>query len=340
MKLTYSHAYVNIVSVTKHFYMSEIPSPQEQLPHPERQVMILGPRLRPLFDRLGVDQFDGEIEVAAERTLSGDSDRTYSVSEDEAIQDYFDFLAEVTEVSGKDTAEDADSMHDVAVQFAAETTYLSVVDKREAVRGIALSQTDFLDANKDQHLVYFVSQYKLTKSQGRLVDDTVSYIQTSRPDLSERVRVLVATDDVDLSVLEGVAAAKVVLLDDWMVTGAQMNDEISKLRQVAEASNIPQLLDNVEVNLLVGRGDQVIDNFEYLDRYEKDHGLKSPINVRTYFTTPAIPNPLGGPTPTGAHSSVDYGFGNRVGELHRYIASKTKEEVPFPLLARIKKREE
>lgn len=304
---------------------------------PERQVLALGSRLEPLLEILPDVQSHHEIEVRAKYGELQEG-TPYEATEDEVIQNYFSFLAEVVEVASHDETATGRDMHELALQFSAETTYLSVEHTRTAVRGLASAQIDFLDTDQNHMLAFYIPRNATAKSQGLITHNVVSYIEADRPDLAPRVCIVGQDDEHDVAAIPVLSGkTKVVLVDDWIVTGNQMGYSLSHVGQLLNRCNRPDLANSVEINLLIARGDQMHDGFACLDSSEAALGIKQPTPIRAFYTSLPVSSPFAGPNPTGAHSTVDYGFSQRIAEMHRYLADRSPEDVPYPQLASIRK---
>lgn len=296
--------------------------------------MVLGPRMQPLSERLGNENFMHEVTVQNNDGLHNVG-RPYTISEEELITDYFDFLNSVKAVADNDSTEQGGKMLELAERFAHETTYMSVEDTRTAIRGLASSQIDYLTAEDDRHLLFYLPMRSAHRSQGKLVEDMMSYMRTSAPELDERIAVFGGSEhDTDTS-LAGLDATKtkVVLLDDWSVTGSQLSNEIGHVQQYLQVNGLGFLKNDLEVNLLLSRADQIHDNFAQLEDVEETFGLSDRIPVRTYFTSRAV-GVHAGPTPSGGHSTVDYGFKSRIEEMFQYVSKQTNDhDLQLPHMA-------
>ncbi|MBC7581746.1 hypothetical protein H7097_02655 [Aeromicrobium sp.] len=319
--------------------MSEFPDQHTQPPSPERQVLVLGTELLPLVDRLGHDDFSADITVYDRYDMFAyGSER--SVAERELITNYFDYLSTVSAAASDDHTPKGQTIQELTKRFANETVYLSVADREQAVKGLADRQVEYLDARPGSRVAYFVRQHSADKSQGLLTGETLSYLHQNRPDLADRIQVLGVNPDADRGIIQALDAAntKVVLLDDWSVSGGQLKESLAAMRGLVSRYDRLDLLDTTEVNLLIARADQVQDGFSQVTVYEEDNAIDRPAPVVGYFSTPALTSPYEGPTPTGAHSTVDYGFDSRILEMQRYLDDRDyKADTLLPQIASIKK---
>lgn len=299
--------------------------------------MLIGPRLSPLSERMGHDRFDGEVLVSRQHTMHI-SGGTHEISEQELLDNYFDFLADVRQTAEQDSSKNGEVMHEMAERFARDSTYLSVADARAAVRGLGTSQADYLLANQDRQLFLFVPKRSAHKSQGKFADDMESYIGAVAPDVAERVHIVGKNNTTDIQMLGAAdpSLSKIVLLDDWSVTGNQIANEVGYLQQYLEIASLGRLRSNLEVNLLLIRADQIHDGFRNLNDVEATYNIHKHIPMRAFFTSKAIKQHAG-PMPTGAHSAVDYGFQSQIAQMRDYLATETADhELLLPYIATVR----
>lgn len=287
---------------------------------------MLGPELISLAEQLQQPEaLSGEVTVQSRASLYRRGPQK-TISEREAVTDYFDFLQRV-----KHTAEEADepTVAENADRFMREATYVSTAARQEALTGLMGRQVAFLRENPDRAVSLFVDKQSAEKSQGLLAAEAKTLVNTFAPDVAERLQVSHGLHDSQ----DG--RVKNVLLDDWSVTGNQLSNTVAHaLRTVKGPATAPAYKESLEVNLLVIREDQIADNFEALRDVESVYGIERPVPVVGYYRAPGVKQHEG-PMPTGTHSSVDYGFESQLAEMRDYLAAHTHQEVDLPYLASV-----
>jgi len=121
--------------------------------------------------------------------------------------------------------------------------------------------------------------------------------------------------------------AKVIVLDDWIMSGQQMRDTLDSVFE----NMIPK---GIEINLVTCSEDRLIEGFMY------DHEV-NPIPIKAYFASRKANHPytsdFGGAYLTAAHSSGDYPFEGTVEEIVSALNQihKNGEVVYMPPLTNI-----
>lgn len=299
----------------------------------ERQVTIIGPEAEPLYAKWAQsDALQDEISVQT-RTDYLRRGPVSTLTEREVVIDYFNFLQKVQDVSSTDNSVEATRISTDANRFMRETTFLSTHERREALVGILGHHVEFLRENPANHVSVFVEPNDTEHSRGLLATEAKNLIDTYAPDIAPRFQLAPALQEASEK-----GNVRNVLLDDWSVTGNQLSNAVGRaLRSTGDASMQKLSQPNLEIDLLVVRDDQVADNFtSTLARVEEEYQLDNPIPVVGFYRAP-VAKQLEGPMPSGAHSSVDYGFEHPLQNMRNYVAKRTGEDLNLPYLASIQR---
>lgn len=301
-------------------------------PSHERSVEIIGAELAPLSGRIGLEDgeqnFSHQVTAEERESMFSHGSKSVTITEKEAIEDYFNFLGHVKEEAQSDTSEEGQHVLGRAERFAEQFRYLSVEDRREAMTGLLARQIDYLRTNPAARVSFVVFNNRWGKSEGLLAHEAMANLAENGPDVADRVSLSEAYQEQSAE-----APVKNVLLDDWSVSGHQIANNLANL--LRSRRGIPHNEDlNVEVNLLIARQDQIDDGFALLDDAELQYGVQMPVPVVAYFSVPEFPH-YEGPMPSGAHSSVDYGFESSIADMRDYLAARSRVPVRLPYLASI-----
>ncbi|MEX2014944.1 MAG: hypothetical protein WD885_03325 [Candidatus Saccharimonadales bacterium] len=209
-------------------------------------------------------------------------------------------------------------------------TFIGEGEMEEAVRGLGASWRAYLDEDPERKICVLTEVNQLNRYKGtRKSDDYV------------RERILDTFSDEELehysgrivgnlSGIEGVnpQKARVILLDDWAISGRQMRDSYNKLMRdprFRAFSNVGK----VEINLLVASADRIENGLPIIPE-DPDSGA---LRVRAYFQShnASTAHQAHSSYVTGLHSPVNFGFG----ETCKAIAKKTRGLGRSPRLIRI-----
>ncbi len=223
-----------------------------------------------------------------------------SISEQSALRQLYDFFETV--------ATSESSYADKARRMQEQLTFIGEKEYKEAVAGIASYWKSEL--NKNESLKIFAIAGEIAKSGG--YEDAQGSLQVKSDDfLLENIlshfseedlakygdRVIVDHDDlVDYDAKD----LKVVLLDDWTISGSQLT-EASK----SFARQYPHLASSVEIQLIAANEERVKHGLRGYD----SSGRRVDTPVRAYYTAHHSEHGLVSKAHiTGFHSSVDYDF--------------------------------
>lgn len=240
-------------------------------------------------------------------------------TEREGLQDLDTFLHTALEV-GRESADE--KLSAMAQQFKDRVRFLGHKEFETACDGIAKAWLEYV-AQSPRHVINLYSEPDERKSHSavyaRIVERFKELSEGSR--LTERLR-----EDSD-TWQEG-DYSKLIVVDDWLISGITMNNQIAKAAAVAKHAGKEGLVQQLEAQvLLMGHG-----------QAEAKHvigwaGGKMPYVLRGYFETtdPILQYEV---SVSGAHSSVDYGFETVLATM-RSKMNKHGRKVPLPLLTHV-----
>lgn len=245
-----------------------------------------------------------------------------SISEQSALRQLNDFLEAVT-LSESFYANKAAEMQE-ALTFIGEKEY------KEAAAGIAAYWKAELDKNESLKIFAVAGEiaksgsYKDSqgsdqiKSDDFLLENILSHF--SDEDFAKYGdRLIVSHDDfVDTDSKD----LKVVLLDDWTISGSQLGSA-----RASFVGKYPHLAGSVEIQLIAANEDRIKHGLIGYDPYGKQ--ISTP--VRAYYT--AHYSKYGQYSEshiTGYHSSVDFDFENDIGAMVNYMRSRGHDVAMVP----------
>ena len=258
-------------------------------------------------ERLTTSQLGADVQESVRTT----------VTEHEALQQLITYLAKRKE-----------KMPDFPL-FEILSNDLSFVGEKEyaeAVKGIAIYWKWFLDQDSE-HQLY--------------IDTAVSSSNTSvKSDVYMFDRILEHFSDEDMEkywgqlltkgaeiIQDDSSKVKVVLLDDWTISGAQLRTGYHRI-----VSERPELSPSVEVQLIAASAERIAMGIEDVAHWAKSvEDVCIPLVTRAYYLahrTDVSGTQAVGSRITGAHSSVDYGFASDL-QCHK------EAHVNMPLLANV-----
>ncbi len=194
-------------------------------------------------------------------------------------------------------------------------TFIGRKEYKEAIGGIATYWRALLDHNPDQQILVLAGEIAKryesgggrVKSDEYLLDNILA--QFSDED-AEKYSGRLITDISDITVTDA-KDLKIVLLDDWTISGSQLSIVAESLMD-----QFPKFKKSIEVQLVTANRDRVTRGLEvrdpevYFDEYSK---IKIP--VRTYYQAHESPKSTHGAHISGFHSSVDYDFENSINSI-------------------------
>lgn len=116
---------------------------------------------------------------------------------------------------------------------------------------------------------------------------------------------------------------RIVLLDDWTVSGQQLNRIYNEMM---EDSDMAHFADFLEINLLAASGERIRNGLS-----DPDDPARKPIRVRAYFMAHEAPlaQKASKSHISGLHSTVNYDFGDTIERIvKRFGALGIPQEIP------------
>lgn len=215
--------------------------------------------------------------------------------------------------------EEAREKFDSAKGILENLSYIGDKEFREAVHGLGIMWKAYLDEDSSRKLCLLTGVGELERYQGTRKSDDYLREKILESFSDEELakysgRIVANVKDLDQAQPENV---RVVMLDDWTVSGNQMRDTYSKymenpvFRKYAQAGS-------VEINLLVASQDR----FENGLRIDSADDLAGSIPVRAYYLShdahgTAISEHES--HVSGIYSSVNYDFRNECYQMARFF---------------------
>ena len=280
--------------------------------NPER-IEVVGerlPALREMMDKLSEMP---DIRVATESQPFRPGKERADISEREMVEDLLDFCGQVKNIPRDQLDERDQALVDSVDTFVDSVRLMTHEAYHQAINGLANRQAAWLEGNGARRIRFVVQRNKTASSQGQVAQDMAAAITAAHPELAERVDVCLTERLADGLTPD----TKVVLADDWAVSGNLIAQDIAHVHQVSELQGVEP---RTEVNLLLARDDQIeqgIKSINDLSDTFSDHTLP---DVAAYYTAPAVRSVYGyEAVPTGSHSAVDYGFSETLSSMYRLL---------------------
>ena len=230
------------------------------------------------------------------------------VTEHEALVDIDTYLSAAEHADGLDEHTQRQA-HDIRENL----TFIGAQEYQEAARGIATYWKQLLDTHPHQQIFVPIGMIARAETAGAgFAVNTVksdeylfdSIMQHLSDDEVQRYvgRLITREDDITAASADDL---KVVLLDDWTISGQQLIDAATYFM-----GSYPEFTSSIEVQLVTATEERIKAGLvdELLGR-DGDSGRVS-LPIRAYYLAHAssMPDTASGARVTGAHSSVDYDF--------------------------------
>ena len=287
------------------------------------------PLLEEVYDDLSTIP---DIRVYAESKDSihrGDVQR--DVSEKELIDNLMEFLDRVRGVPLEGLNEREREIVKSADTFASSMNFLTHEAYKEAIDGLALHHVEWLREDDSRNLRIVAQRNRQYSSQWAIANDLKNSIMVAASDLNDRVDVKFI-GELNESLKDN---TKLILPDDWSVSGHLIYRDVSHVYQVFEREGISA---DVEINLLVARENQVKDGIHTLKYAAEDNDNEhDEPTIVGYFQAAADEGTYAAkPMPTGSHSSVDYGFSATLDRMLNILNMHTPSKDSYmPYVAKI-----
>lgn len=260
-------------------------------------------------------------------------------SEGDTLFELDSFLQDATDVLTYKNAYPATHMEpsykaEEVAHFRENMTFIGEREFQEAVEGMAAHWETVLRADSQAKIALYqpnIAKHRVLRKSAEHVGDHAFEALKRRtqtdPMLRNRFRRM---QDVDpRTFVDG--NTKIIIAEDWIASGATIRENVSALAQTLGKAGKPQALENLELNLIVAREDQVASGIKMPPSIGKGRNIPTV----AYYQSPAA-TIYGGPLPTGAHSTEDYGFGQVLQVVGEDVARIQRRPVELPLLADVK----
>jgi len=237
-------------------------------------------------------------------------------TEAEGLSELDNFLGSFLVATKKD--DDSYSFPDDALQARSireRLTFIGQAEYDEAARGIGVLWKTYLDTSPDKKLCVIAGISESKKYPGKIKSDQylkTSILRTFSAEDTEKYAGRIADNMEDIQ-NESPENVRVVLLDDWTISGRQMSRVYS---EIAADTDNEKFLDVIEVNLIAASETRIKNGLEDPD----DPGRRT-LPVRAYYKAhngiDAISTPHG--HITGLHSAGNYGFSIEIGRLQKRL---------------------
>ena len=178
-------------------------------------------------------------------------------------------------------------------------TFIGEKEYKEAAAGIAASWKAALEANTDLQICTIAGEIGREKiKSGEYLFDNILADFTEEDWKKYGGRIIVDRDDI-AQVQQKKENLRVVLLDDWTISGMQLKNVYNLL-----VEQYPEIKDRIEVQLIVANKQRIEKGF-LIDRWMGD---EKRIPLRAYFSAHEAKTAENGAYITGFHSS-DYEIG-------------------------------
>mgnify|MGYP004496632739 CR=1 FL=1 len=222
------------------------------------------------------------------------------------------------------------TMGDTAVAMREKLTYVGEKEYREAAAGIANYWKAELDKNPSLQIYAVVGEIAKTTSY---VDKNQDIKLKSDDYLLEHIlknfseedlalygqRLIVDAEDINVTRPEDL---KVVLLDDWTISGMQIKTAAGSFKR-----SYPQFARSVEVQLVAANESRIKNGLTFYDY----NGVETNVPLRAYFKAHnSEQGSNSGSHITGSHSSVDFDFEMEISEMVHYLKTQGEEVTMVP----------
>ena len=229
------------------------------------------------------------------------------------------FLAGIIDLGDLDVSLAADAWY-----MRENLTFIGEKEYKEAAAGIAASWVASLEADDDLQIYAVAGEiaklkkatYKnQIKSDEYLLDNILAnFTEGDWEKYGDRI--IVDRDDIAKMPKENL---RVVLLDDWTISGSQLRDVYHSL-----VDQYPEIEDQIEMQLIVANEQRI----KYGLSVDELMGDGKKIPVRAYFSAHDSKTAKNGAYITGFHSSVDYDFEKLIRRMLWHAEGREKKSEP------------
>ena len=200
-------------------------------------------------------------------------------------------------------------------EIADNLSYIGEREYAEAVRGIAVYWKWFLDKDSENQLyvdTVVTTGMSYFKSDAYMLDRILEHFSDNEM-AKYQGRLLTKGSE---TTQDDPHKLKVVLLDDWTISGSQLREGYSDFVRAH-----PSLVSSVEVQLIIASAERVTMGIERISCFvDGEWSNNVPMVARAYYIahkSDVGDGPAVGSRITGSHSSVDFGFTADIGTYPR-----------------------
>jgi hypothetical protein len=284
--------------------------------------------------------------------VPGEQDTISEIPESEAVTQTVEFLENYQRIlaDNPNANEEAVTLAGYAGDIAKNAIYLSEADIDKATQGLAAYWGDYLNEDPS-HSIIAVS--KDWKSTGYMANKVLGALPEALRSRVHSLGVLFDPDSVarKTDAMQFIDNTKLVMIDDWMVTGRQIDTEIKEevmpaIGSYADAQANSQegtaardaFKKKIEINLAIDSASRIANGLKVND----GGSIDMQVPVRSYWKAPEtldVSFGLEGRTldfiVTGAHSSTDDGFEIPCAKMVEILHEEFGVDAPMPPLTNI-----
>lgn len=217
-----------------------------------------------------------------------------------------------------------------AMSMLERLTFVGEKEYVAAARGLGAVWKAYLDGDPDRKLCVITAISNSKKYPGKQKSDQYlrqRIMDTFSEDDLERYSGRIV-DNLDVIQDESPENVRVVLLDDWAISGRQISRVYNEL---AGDLVYQKFLGSVEVNLLAAPQERLANGLE-----DPDDADRPPIPVKAYYKSAYAPQARTSKNShiSGIHSTVNFGFGTPINSMVKRL-NKLGVEAQLPALASI-----
>ncbi|MEO5949541.1 MAG: hypothetical protein ABIP74_03985, partial [Candidatus Saccharimonas sp.] len=246
------------------------------------------------------------------------------ITEHKALMKYDEWLSTAAEAHSQ-SGELARSLSD-------NLTFIGEKEYQEATRAIAVYWKYVLDTNEDMQLYVLkgaISETYYVKSDEYMLDRIIAHFSDEEL-IKYKDRLILRDDDI---IDDSPEHLRVVLLDDWTISGSQLRDAASKFIEAHPKSSACMEIELIAASKLrIALGLEEVSGARISHNREKDISIP----IKSYYMAHHAPLMTGGTSMgvhiTGSHSSVDFGFEYMLKDIINY-----DDKVQLPPIAKIER---
>ncbi len=256
----------------------------------------------------------------------GENDQTIDISEREGLLNLRSFLERVAS-----NEELSDGNRVTARDMLENLVFIGQVEMETATNGIAQYFVRYLDEDSNRQICILseISDDELTKSDTFIADSILGTL-SSEDKHKYQGRIITTTAQLN----QPAENTKIVLVDDWMLSGDQIETELREVVQQIDAQYAPSF----EIVLVASSENQLTNGLAYYndpwERYDEDSEVAMIVPIKTYYRIPTANTRSH--MVTGAHAATDICFETRIGEMVTELRAKTGDDsITMPYLTNI-----